>query len=322
MSSILRRLVPGKRAKSTNVKHDYRLSRSFYLRYIVHDKSALLGVVILTFFFGWSIAEGILQGLAIMFNEPNLGWLILPSNPFAIHLQDRLLPPSFSQFPLNIFGTDNAGKSILSEVLYASPRDALIGGSVLASAIIVGLLTGLTAGYRGGWIDELLMRITDAFLSLPGLVLAIAIAVLLRGSFESLLIALSLVWWPTYARLFRSQALSLKTRGYVEYARLSGVRTIKILFRHLLPNSIDPVIAYGTLDFGGIILIYSGLAFLGIGVPPNYPELGEMASQGFNFFPSVWWYSIIPSVVIALVVVGASLVGDRFQDFLEGNVMT
>jgi peptide/nickel transport system permease protein len=216
-------------------------------------------------------------------------------------------------------GTNFEGQSILSRLLYATPRDALAAVLVVLVGIIVGMLVGTTAGYFGGMVDEILMRLTDTFLALPGLILAIAIAVLLGSGYSSALIALLIVWWPTYARFFRGQVVTIKNRAYVEAAKFSGISSYKIIFRHLFPNSVDPIIAYATLDFGSVILTYATLAFIGVGVQLGYPEWGAEASTGFSFFPQYWWPAIIPGILIMVMVIAFSLVGDRLQDLIGGR---
>ncbi|PSN89865.1 peptide ABC transporter permease [Candidatus Marsarchaeota G2 archaeon OSP_D] len=292
----------------------------FYLDYLIKDRVAAVALAIITLFTAWSIVEGILQYVGFATRHRALGWALLPSNPIALNFAESLKPPSLSHFPVYIFGTNFSGESILSRLLYAAPKDALAAYLVVFSGIIIGMLVGTFAGYFGGWADEVLMRVTDAFLALPGLVLAIALSVLLGSGYNSVLISLTLIWWPTYARFFRAQALSLKSRGFVEASKLSGQNSIMIILRHIFPNSVDPVIAYAALDFGNVILTYSTLAFLGIGIQPPYPEWGSMSSNGLPYFPQNWWWSIIPGLVIMTVVVCFTLIGDRMQDLIGGRL--
>ncbi len=292
----------------------------FYLNFLLRDKVAAAGLVIITLFTAWSIVEGLLQYIGFATKHRALGWALLPSNPIALNFADSLRPPTLAHFPVYIFGANFSGQSILSRLLYAAPKDALAAYLVVFSGIIIGMLVGTFAGYFGGWADEVLMRVTDAFLALPGLVLAIALSVLLGAGFNSVLISLVLIWWPTYARFFRAQALSLKSRGFVEASKLSGQNSLMIILRHIFPNSVDPVIAYAALDFGNVILTYSTLAFLGIGIQPPYPEWGSMASDGLPYFPQNWWWAIIPGAVILVVVVSFTLIGDRLQDLIGGRL--
>ncbi|MEM0050611.1 MAG: ABC transporter permease [Candidatus Bathyarchaeia archaeon] len=285
--------------------------------YLTHDKQALMGLIIAGAFLIWSIIEGGLQVAGYILKKSTLGWALLPYNPIAPpNMAIRLLPPSLS----HLMGTNYIGEDIFSRVLYAAPKDALAAVLVVSVAVIFGGTVGSIAGYYGGWMDEALMRLTDAFLALPALVLAIAISVLLGFGFDSVLIALLVIWWPIYARLFRGQALTLKYRGFVEVSRLFGINGFKILFKHIFLNAIDPAIAYAALDFGTVILTYSTLAFLGIGIQPPYPEWGAMASNGLTYFPQAWWYVFFPSLVILLVVISFIFIGDRFQDIIAGRV--
>jgi peptide/nickel transport system permease protein len=287
----------------------------------MRDKAAFAGLVIIVAFFGWALVEGIMQELAVVLNHPAYGWLLLPSDPFGLY--GNLVtanPPSLSHFPTLIFGTNVEGESLFSRILYGAPHDAVAPVIIVSSAVLIGMFLGSFAGYVGGWADEVIMRATDAFLSLPGLILAIVIAILLGTSFTSVLYALMIVWWPTYTRFFRAQALTLKEKGYVESSKLSGAGTLRIVVRHIVPNSIDPVIAYLTLDLGTIILTYAGLAFLGIGVGFNYPEWGADSNAGLAFFPADWWWAIIPGAVIAIIVIAFTLVGDRLQDLVSGRM--
>jgi peptide/nickel transport system permease protein len=191
---------------------------------------------------------------------------------------------------------------------------------VVASAVVIGMLLGITAGYVGGWADEILMRVTDAFLAFPLILLAVCLSIILGNGYTVVLITLVIIWWPTYARFFRAQALSLKNRGYVEASKLSGLSGVRIMFRHIFPNSVDPIIAIATLDFGNVILTYSTLGFLGIGLQIGYPEWGSLVSSGLFFIPQVWWYALFPGLVIMAVVVCFSILGDRIQDLVGGRL--
>jgi peptide/nickel transport system permease protein len=292
----------------------------FYFLYLRKDRAALVGLVMIGVFLGWALVEGILQQVSAYTHDNYYALALIPSNPNGLFFNQKLMPPSLDHFPDFLFGTNYLGQSILARMMYAAPHDALASLLVVGSAILIGMLLGTTAGYFGGWLDEFLMRLTDAFLSLPGIVLAIAIATLVGGGFTALLYALIIVWWPTYARFFRGQALSLRDKAYVEASKLSGAGSGRILLRHIFPNSIDPIVAYATLDLGTVILTYSVLAFLGIGLTIGYPEWGAEASLGLPYFPFQWWPAIIPGVVIAAVVIAFTLVGDRLQDLIVGRM--
>jgi peptide/nickel transport system permease protein len=288
-------------------------------RTLAKDKAALAGAVIIVLFLVWSIVEGILQAIDSITRKTDYAIKILGGNPLTLDFAHSLIPPSTKSFSL-LMGTDYYGHSILLSILYAAPRDALAGVIVVAVGILIGMLLGTSAALFGGWVETVFMRLTDAFLAVPALVLAIVVGILVGTGFESVLIALIVVWWPTYARFFRGQALSLKRRGFIGAARLCGTGSFKIMFRHIIPNSLDPIIAYAALDFGNVILSYSALAFLGIGVQPPIPEWGEMTSSGLSYLPGAWWWSIFPSIIILAIVISFTLVGDRLQEVLSGRI--
>jgi peptide/nickel transport system permease protein len=288
-------------------------------RTLAKDKAAMIGALFIALFLLWAIIEGVLQAVDGYTRRTDYAIRILGGNPLALDFSKSLLPPSTKSFSL-LFGTDYYGHSILLSILYAAPRDAMAGVIVVASGIVIGMLLGTSAALFGGWVETVFMRLTDAFLAVPALVLAIVVGILVGTGFESVLIALIVVWWPTYARFFRGQALSLKRRGFVGAARLCGTGSFKIMFRHIVPNSLDPIIAYAALDFGNVILAYSALAFLGIGVQPPIPEWGEMTSAGLSYLPGAWWWSMFPSIIILAIVISFTLVGDRLQEVLSGRI--
>lgn len=292
----------------------------FIANYIRRDRSAFIASLAIIVFLVWSAIEGLLQLIGPYIKDRTLGWAILPGNPFVINYHLKLAPPTLANFPSGILGFNFSGESILTRILYAAPRDALAATLVVFSAIVIGMLLGITAGYVGGWADEILMRVTDAFLAFPALVLAITLTVILGNGYTVVLITLVVIWWPTYARFFRAQTLSLRSRGYVEASKLSGLGPVRIMLRHIFPNAVDPIIAIATLDLGNVILTYSTLAFLGIGLQIGVPEWGSMASTGLAFIPGVWWDATFPGLVILLTVVCFSLLGDRLQDLVGGRI--
>jgi len=292
----------------------------FIYRFVMKDKASLVSGIVIGAFFLFSIVEGVLQQVASYIKQPSLGWAILPANPVVIDFHSSLASPTLAQFPAGILGYDFEGRSVLSEILYAAPRDAAASILVVLSAILIGMILGITAGYFGGWADEILMRVTDAFLAFPAILLAIALAFLLGNGYYTVLVALVVVWWPTYARFFRAQTLSLKARGYVEASKLSGIGSARIMFRHIFPNAVDPIIAIATLDFGNVILTYSTLAFIGIGVEVGIPEWGSMTSEGLSYLPAVWWWALFPGIAIMMVVICFSILGDRIQDLVGGRL--
>ncbi len=284
-----------------------------WLKLLIKDKSALFGLIIVVLFLGWSLIQGILE---FLFGTSGPAIALLPHNPFKYNLSENLRPPSF-RYPL---GTNTYGEDILSRLLYSMPRDAFVSILVVFSAIVFGGIIGVIAGYKGKYTDEVAMRITDAFLSLPALILVIALSVLFNESLSGVLLALSIVWWPIYARFFRAQTLKIKNLDYVQAAKLNHVSFTRLFFRYLFLNSLDPIIAYAALDFGNVILTYSTLAFLGIGLEPPIPELGAMASHGVGTLPTGWWFAIFPGLAILIIVIGFVLVGDRMQDIISNRI--
>jgi peptide/nickel transport system permease protein len=179
------------------------------------------------------------------------------------------------------------------------------------------VLVGGISGYFGGFVDDILMRFTDLFLAFPFLVLAIAISASLGPSLRNTVIALSVVYWPWYARLVRGQVLTIRTREYVEAARSSGCSNARLLFRHVMPNAISPVIVQLTLDVGYAILVTASLSFIGLGAQPPSPEWGAMINDARTYFQSAWWYITFPGLALALTVLGFNLLGDGLRDFLD-----
>ncbi len=279
------------------------------------NPASALGLAIVVLFYAWSILEGTLQVLGYALNDPRLGWILLPYNPFETSIQNTLLPPSFS----HLMGTDDLGRDIFSRVLYAAPIDALVSVCVVAGAVLIGGALGLTAGFFGGYADEANMRVTDLFLAFPALILALTIEYTFgRGAFYATL-AMLIVWWPTYARLFRAEALRIKKMKFVDAALLSGLSRLEIIAKHFVRPSLNTVLSYFTIDLGNVILFYSVLSFLGLGQQPPYPEWGAMVASGLNYFPKWWWYSLCPGIVITIVVIGAALLGDALRDYIAGE---
>lgn len=291
----------------------------FVFRFLRKDRAALVSMAIVGVFFVFAAIEGVLQIVGGYLKMSFLGWVLLPSNPIQIDFHQSLFAPSLGSIS-SILGFDYQGRSILSQILYAAPRDAAAAVIVVASAIIIGMFTGILAGYIGGWADEILMRVTDAFLAFPAIFLAIALAILLGNGYTVVLIALIVVWWPPYARFFRAQTLRERNRGYVEASKLSGISSLRIMSRHIFPNTIDPIIAIASLDLGNVILTYSTLAFLGIGLELNVPEWGSMTSDGLAYVPGAWWWTLFPAIAIMLIVVCFSIIGDRIQDLVGGRL--
>lgn len=228
-------------------------------------------------------------------------------------LKERLQPPSWK----HPFGTDHMGRDILSRVIYGSRTSLVIGFSVVTIALVVGLFLGIVAGYFGGKFDTIIMRITDVFLAFPPLLLALLIATTLGRGMLNAILALAITWWPWYTRLARGMAISVKGRPYVEAAKAMGIPDWKIMIRHVLPNSISPVIVQATMDIGSAILEAAALSFLGLGVQPPTPDWGLMVSEGKNYFLNYWWYPVFPGLAIFITVIAFNLVGDAIREVID-----
>lgn len=238
---------------------------------------------------------------------------IAPYGPEEHIWRDNKLPPSVE----HLFGTDETGGDIFSKVIWGSRTTIEIGIIVVGGGLLIGIVLGAIAGYFGGYIDEIVMRITDMFLSIPGLILAMAIAAILGKSIENVMIALIVVWWPPYTRLVRGQTLSLRENQYIEAARSVGASNSRIIFRHILPNAMAPIIVQSTMDFGYAILTAAGLSFLGFGAGPGAAEWGRMVSDSRNYFVQYPWMMIFPGLAIFITVLGFNLIGDGLRDILD-----
>ncbi len=232
---------------------------------------------------------------------------------YSYNLETRLLPPS-SKY---LFGTDEMGRDLFSRVLLGTRFSLIIAIGVVGIALAIGIVVGLIAGYMGGSIAMILMRITDMFLAFPPLLLAIAFAATLGRGLVNVIIALALSWWPWYARLIYIQVNSVKNLPFIDAARVIGLSTTKIMFRHILPNSLTPIIIQAALDMGSAILEAAGLSFLGIGVPPPIPEWGLLISQGWALINRAWWLSLFPGIAIVITVIGFNLLADTFQEIMD-----
>jgi len=214
-------------------------------------------------------------------------------------------------------GTDSYGRNLLQMIILAIPVDLQIALEVVLSAVAIGITLGATASYAGGIVDEAILRVTDIILAVPGILLAIVFMVVFGRTILVLTGAVLLVWWPTYVRLVRSQVLSEKERPYVEALRSIGAGKVRILFRHIVPNSIYPLLVQATLDIGSVILTVSALTFIGLSPSPLLPELGNLASLGSQYFFTAPWLIIFPGLTILLISLGFNLLGDGLRDILD-----
>jgi len=239
--------------------------------------------------------------------------LLTSYSPTEQFMEERLLSPS-SQ---HIFGTDQYGRDIFSRVVYGARVEVWIIFIVSIISVMIGIIVGITAGYFGGAVDEILMRITDMFLAFPRLVLAMVLTAALGPNLTNTMIAIALVDWTVYARLGRAEAMKVKSQPYIEAIRAIGAKDLRIIAFHVLPMSISPVIVQLTLRMGTIILTAAGLGFLGLGAQPPTPEWGAIVSDGRSYLVDQWWISTFPGMAIAFVVLGFNLLGDGIRDILD-----
>lgn len=241
-------------------------------------------------------------------------WIVpYPRDTVETHIKDRFQSPR-SQ---HLFGTDELGRDVFSRVLYGSRISLKVGVIAIGLALAIGVPLGVVAGYCGGMLDEAIMRITDVFLSFPPLLLAMAISTLLGPNLTNAMIAIAIAWWPWYTRLLRSEAISVRERDFVQAARAMGASQAKIVFKHVLPNCLTPIIIQASMDFGSIVLTSAALSFLGLGAQPPTPEWGLMVSTGRTYFLTNWWIVTFPGLAIFIAVLSFNLVGDGLREILD-----
>ncbi|EBA06929.1 ABC transporter permease [Sagittula stellata] len=245
--------------------------------------------------------------------------LLATDDPFAQDLGARLLAPGEQG---HIFGTDSLGRDIYSRLLYGARISLYIVLLVAMVAPLVGLIMGTVSGYAGGWVDVILMRITDIFLAFPRLILALAFVAALGAGIENAVLAISLTAWPPYARIARAETLTIRNSDYIHAVRLQGAGPFRIVTKHIWPLCISSLVIRVTLDMAGIILTAAGLGFLGLGAQPPSPEWGAMISEGRKYILDYWWVATIPGIAIFAISLAFNLLGDGLRDVLdpkEGN---
>ena len=240
--------------------------------------------------------------------------LLAPYDPIAQSLPDRLLPPLT---PGHWMGTDDFGRDIYSRILYGSRITLYIVLLVILTAPVVGLIIGTVAGYFGGWVDAILMRITDIFLAFPKLILALALVAVLGPGMVNAVLAIAVTSWPPYARVARAETLTVRNSDYIAATRLQGASALRLIWGHVMPMCLPSVIIRVTLDMAGVILTAAGLGFLGLGVQPPLPEWGLMISAGRKFLFEQWWVATMPGLAIFIVSLGFNLLGDGLRDVLD-----
>ncbi|MEB5974568.1 ABC transporter permease [Pantoea dispersa] len=239
--------------------------------------------------------------------------LLAPFDPNAQVIEQRLLAPS----ALHWFGTDGFGRDLLSRVIYGARPTLLLVSLILVLTIPVGLLVGITAGYVGGWTERVLMRITDIFLSLPNLVIALALVAMLGPGLMNGALALALTSWPPFARQARAETLALRRSDYLAAARMQGITGLRLMFGHILPLCLPTAVVRAALSLGGIILSAAGLGFLGMGVQPPTAEWGSMVAEGSKVIFDQWWVAAAPGAAILFASLAFNLTGDGLRDRLD-----
>lgn len=268
-------------------------------RKLLRDVPAMIGLAIVAFVV-----------LVALFGP----WLApYPGDASASHLARRLKPPT-QAFP---FGTDNLGRDMYSRVILGARGALQIAGSVVGLSMGIGVPLGLLAGYRGGVISEIIMRVCDVVLAVPQLILALALAQLMGPSLESAMLALSLTYWPFFTRIVYADAMRLRESLFVDALRGIGAGTARIVFLHILPNAISPIIVRATIGLGFAILTAAALGFLGMGATPPAPDWGLTIAQSRVYLPGAWWYALYPGLAILLTVMGFNLLGDGLRDLVD-----
>ncbi|BEP18696.1 ABC transporter permease [Pyrofollis japonicus] len=347
-ASLMDRIRPGWKTKNRGRIEEWRLM--FYT--LNRSPLGIVGIVLVAFFiilaiFGPSFAPvSYRTGLVLCDMKARLAppgtEITIPPKKYCLRMG---LHPGKFKF---LVGSDNFGRDLWSRLLYGARTSLVVSILVVTVGAAIGILLGLVAGYYGGAVDETIMRITDIFLAFPGLILAMALSATLPYAIEgwfkqhttlasvlgylfavekidypalasllSVIIALWIVWWPGYTRLIRGTVLSVRENTYVEAAKALGVSDLGIMFRHILPNMIGPVLVYITMDLGGAILTEAGLSFLGLGAVPPLADWGRIIYDGAQFFPNAWWLVFWPGLFIFLTVFGFNLFGDALRDALD-----
>ncbi|MFC5357228.1 ABC transporter permease [Azospirillum himalayense] len=269
------------------------------LRRFARDRAALLGLCI--------VGPLLLAAVFAPVLAPH------PNDIVVFHLERRLLPPSADA----LLGTDRMGSDILSRLLFGARTTLMLAGVTVGAALLIGVPVGLVAGYHSNWMSEALMRLAEIFLAVPQIVLAIAIAQTLGPSLDNAVLALTLTYWPFWARLVYAETRSIRNEVFIESAIALGASAWRVILLHILPAIASPIIVRTSIGIGATILTAATLGFLGLGPPATTPEWGRMIAESREYLPEAWWYALAPGVAIFLTVLGFNLVGDGLRDILD-----
>jgi peptide/nickel transport system permease protein len=244
---------------------------------------------------------------------------LAPYSPVKIHMADALTPPFWqegakAEYPL---GTDQLGRDILSRLIFGARTSLVVAALGVFLTGVVGTILGVLAGYKGGWVDAVISRAIDVIQGFPLFLVALVLAIVLGGSLFNIILIITVMFWVGYARQARAETLQIRESAYVELARIAGCRDFVIMLRHVVPNVLNSVIVIATLGVGSVILLESGLSFLGAGIPPPTPSWGSMCADGRSILTSAWWVSFLPGVAIMAVVLSGNLLGDWLRDKLD-----
>lgn len=272
---------------------------------IFHNPSVVLGIIFILLVFGVAAAAPIIAPPADA------------DEPYRIP-NDFGVPPKSPGTDGYVFGTGQLGIDVYYGIVWGARTTIYTSLLVVGISMFIGLMLGSIAGFYGGKIDNLIMRVTDVFLALPSLILAMAVSSVLSRDINSIILALVIVWWTPYARLIRGQVMAIKENTYVEAARAIGAKKQRILFRHVVPNSLAPLMVSVTLDIGAVALTAAGLSYIGFGVDSGYAEWGRMVSDGQRWFvQGSWWTVVFPGMSILIFTMGFSLLGDGLRDIMD-----
>jgi peptide/nickel transport system permease protein len=262
------------------------------------------------------VSSGIIVAFAMV---ALLGPFLTPTDPYAQSLRTRFRPPAWQEdgSSANLLGTDQLGRDVLSRMILGARVSLAVGVLTVLFAGGVGAAVGLTAGYYRGRVDSILMRATDATLSFPIILLALVLATVLRPALGNVVVAVGVILWARYARVIRSEVLSLMERDFIAQARIAGCSAWRIITRHLLPNTANTLVVLLTLQVGYVIIVEASLSFLGAGIPPPTPAWGSMIAEGRDYVTSAWWVSLFPGLAILLVVLAFNVFGDWLRDTLD-----